>query len=58
MITLFDMLFDAEGVHPDPEKVEAIRAIHAGPTGCPRTPVLSWYSNIHGSFYSKYVCLV
>ena len=26
-ITFFGMLFDAEGVHPDPEKVEAIRAI-------------------------------
>ena len=26
-ITFFDMLFDAEGVHPDPEKVEVIRAI-------------------------------
>ena len=24
MITFFRMLFDAEGVHPDPEKVEAI----------------------------------
>ena len=27
MITFFEMLFDAEGVHPYPEKVEAIRAI-------------------------------
>ena len=27
MITFFGMLLDAEGVHPDPEKVEAIRAI-------------------------------
>ncbi|XP_029212518.2 uncharacterized protein LOC114976273 [Acropora millepora] len=26
-ITFFGMLFDAEGVHPDPEKVDAIRAI-------------------------------
>ena len=26
-ITFFSMLFDAEGVHPDPEKMEAIRAI-------------------------------
>ena len=26
-ITFFGMLFDAEGVHPDPEKVEAIRVI-------------------------------
>ena len=26
VITFFGMLFDAEGVHPDPEKVEAIRA--------------------------------
>ena len=27
MITFFGMLFSAEGVHPDPEKIEAIRAI-------------------------------
>ena len=27
MITFFGMLFDAEGVHPYPEKAEAIRAI-------------------------------
>ena len=27
MITFFRMLFDAEGAHPDPEKVEAIWAI-------------------------------
>ena len=27
LITFFGMLFDTEGVHPDPEKVEAIRAI-------------------------------
>jgi len=27
MITFFGMLLDAEGVHPDPERVEAIRAI-------------------------------
>ena len=26
-ITFFGMLFDAEGVHPDPKKIEAIRAI-------------------------------
>jgi len=26
-ITFFGMLFDAEEVHPDPEKVKAIRAI-------------------------------
>ena len=26
-ITFFGMLFDAEGVHPDPEKVKAIRTI-------------------------------
>jgi len=26
-ITFFGMLFDAEGVHPDPEKMEAIKAI-------------------------------
>ena len=26
-ITFFGMLFDAEGVHPDPEKADAIRAI-------------------------------
>jgi hypothetical protein len=27
-ITFFGMLFDAEGIHPDPEKIEAIKAIH------------------------------
>ena len=27
MITFFGMLFDAKGVYPDPEKVEAIRAV-------------------------------
>ena len=26
-ITFFGMVFDAKGVHPDPEKVEAVRAI-------------------------------
>ena len=26
-ITLFGILFGSEGVHPDPEKVEVIRAI-------------------------------
>ena len=29
LITFFGMLFDAEGVHPDQENVEAIRAIQA-----------------------------
>ena len=29
--TFFGMLFDAEGVHPDPEKMEAIKAIHRMP---------------------------
>lgn len=34
-ITFFGMLFNAEGVHPNPEKVEAIRA-----PGHPKTPNL------------------
>ena len=48
MITFFGMLFDAGGSYSS----------HPGPTGCPRTPVLPWYSNIHGSFHSKSVCFV
>ena len=48
MITFFGMLFDASGSYSN----------HPGPTGCPRTLVLPWYSNIHGSFHSKSVCFV
>ena len=57
-ITLFGMILDAEGVHPDPEKVEAMNQSHSDTTGFPRTPVFPWNSNIHGSFYSKSLCYV
>jgi hypothetical protein len=54
-ITFFGMLFDAEGIHPDPEKIEAIKAIREPQDTQELQSFLGIATYRHGPFHTKSV---